>query len=118
LGRQWTSVDSTQNKDIRFEAGVYRNGDRLLAVNRPAAEDEPDVIDSDEARKLFEGLPVQTLEERRTNVEQIQGEIWRLFVFAMLLFLIAEGFLVLPARQPVAAPASPPRAQRREEQPA
>ncbi len=108
LARTWVSVDSTQQKDIRTDAGVYRCGERLLAVNRPAAEDEPDMIDSDEARKLFEGLPVQTLEERRTGVEQLQGEIWRLFVFAMLLFLIAEGMLMLPARPP--APSPPRRA--------
>jgi hypothetical protein len=119
LARPWVSVDSTRPKDIRIEAGVYRSGDRLLAVNRPSAEDEPDVIDSDEARKLFGGLPVQTLEERHLEVGQLQGEIWRLFVFAMLLFLIAEGLLILPARQPPPPPAGgAPRPQRREEQPA
>jgi hypothetical protein len=109
LARQWVSVDSTRQKDIRTEAGVYRNGDRLLAVNRPAAEDEPDVIDSDEARKLFGSLPVQTLEERHLDPGKLQGEIWRLFVFAMLLFLIAEGILVLPARQPQNGSGVPPR---------
>jgi hypothetical protein len=119
LARQWVSVDSTRQKDIRFEAGVYRSGDRLLAVNRPLAEDEPDVMDSDEARKLFVGLPVQTLEERKFDVGQLQGEVWRVFVFAMLLFLIGEGILILPARRtaprPVRGAPSPPR---REEQPA
>jgi hypothetical protein len=99
LARSWVSVDSTRQKDIRLEAGVYRCGDRLLAVNRPAAEDEPDVLDPDEARKLFGNLPVQMLEQRHLDVGQLQGEIWRLFVFAMLLFLIAEGILILPARQ-------------------
>jgi hypothetical protein len=125
LARQWVSVDSTRAKDIRFEAGVYRSGDRFLAVNRPSAEDNADVIDTDEARKLFGGLPVQTLEERRTNVDQIQGEIWRVCVFIMLLLLIAEGLLILPARS--AAPTSArsggvppasgqPQSPRREEQ--
>jgi len=108
LARQWVSVDSTRQKDIRTEAGVYRSGDRLLAVNRPPAEDEPDVIDSDEARKLFGGLPVQTLEERHVDVGQMQGEIWRVFVFAMLAFLIAEGILILPARQQQSGSGLPP----------
>jgi hypothetical protein len=119
LARPWVSVDSARQKDIRTEAGVYRSGDRLLAVNRPPAEDEPDVIDPDETRKLFGGLPVQTLEERRVDVEQLQGEIWRVFVFAMLAFLIAEGILILPAHQPVPSQtANVPRSQRKEEQPA
>jgi hypothetical protein len=119
LARTWVCVDSTRPKDIRYEAGVYRSGDRLLAVNRPLAEDEPDVMDADETRKLFGDLPVQTLEEQHVEVGQLQGEIWRVFVFAMLLFLIGEGILILPARQPAPSPvrrAPPP--QRREEQPA
>jgi hypothetical protein len=119
LARSWVCVDSTRSKDIRFEAGVYRGGDRLLAVNRPPAEDEPDVIDTDEARKLFGGLPVQTLEERHLEVGQMQGEIWRVFVFAMLFFLIGESILILPAKPPPPGPARPaPRPQQREEQPA
>ena len=119
LARSWVCVDSTAAKDIRCEAGVYRSGDRLLAVNRPPAEDEPDMIDTDEARKLFGGLPVQTLEERPLDIGQMQGEIWRVFVFAMLLFLIGEGILILPARAPAPSPSRPTaRPQRREEQPA
>jgi hypothetical protein len=119
LARQWVSVDSTKPKDIRTEAGVYRSGDRLLAVNRPAAEDVLDVLDSDDARKLFGNLSVQTLEERHLDVGQLQGEIWRVFVFAMLLFLIAEGILILPAKQPAPGrPSGAPKPRQREEQPA
>jgi hypothetical protein len=110
----WISVDSTAPKDIRTQAGVYRAGDRLLAVNRPAAEDEPELVDPDEARKLFGDLPVQTLQERHFETGQLQGEIWRFFLFAMLLFLIVEGFLILPARRAVSP--SSRKAARAEEQ--
>jgi hypothetical protein len=99
-GRTWVSIDSTQHKDIRFEAGVYQSGERLIAVNRPAAEDEPEIVELDEMKGLFGGVALQMFQERRLEVGQLQGEIWRLFVFAMLLFLIAEGILILPARQP------------------
>jgi hypothetical protein len=119
LATPWTSVDSTSQKDIRFEAGVYRSGDRLLAVNRPPAEDEPDVLDSDEARHLFGNLPVQTWEERRFDVGQLQGEVWRMFVFAMLAFLIVEGILIMPAPRQARAPLrETPRPPKAEEQPA
>jgi hypothetical protein len=119
LARQWLPVDSTVAKDIRSQAGVYRAGDRLIAVNRPPAEDDPEMIDSDELRKLFGDLPTQTWQERPGGAGRLQGEIWRLFAFAMLLLLIAEGILILP---PKAAPSNPARAvpkpARREEQPA
>lgn len=104
----WISVDSTGHKDIRTQAGVYRAGGRFLAVNRPLAEDDPEVVDPDEARKLFGDLPVQTLQERHFETGQLQGEIWRFFLFAMLLFLIVEGILILPARQATSRTSSPP----------
>jgi hypothetical protein len=115
----WVPVDSAEHKDIRTQAGVYRANDRMLAVNRPASEDEPDLLDSSEARKLFGDIPVQLLQEPHFENSQLQGEIWRTFLFAMLLFLIAEGILILPARTtqtPVGG--RPPQKSRREEQPA
>jgi hypothetical protein len=106
--RQWVPVDSTDAKDVRTQAGVYRSGDRYLAVNRPASEDEPEIISSEQARKLFGDLPVQTLQERRFDVAQLQGEIWRAFVFAMLLFLLAEAALILPSKRAPPATTSRP----------
>jgi hypothetical protein len=94
--RQWTPVDSVKSRDIRTQAGVYRSGNRLLAVNRPAAEDEPEILAPDETRKLFGDMPVQTLQERHLDTGPLQGEIWRVFVFAMLVFLLAEAVLILP----------------------
>ena len=114
----WTSVDSTQTKDIRTQAGVYRANGRLLAVNRPAAEDDPELVDPVEARKLFGNLPVQTLQEPHFETGQLQGEVWRSFLFAMLFFLIGEGILILPARPAPAAARSRPKPREAEEQPA
>lgn len=112
--RQWVPVDSVEKKDIRTQAGVYRSGERLMAVNRPAAEDDPEILDGDDARRLFGPLPVQLLRERHLEPGPLQGEIWRVFVFAMLLFLIAEGILMLPTAPSPKQPA--PRTRARQEQ--
>jgi hypothetical protein len=54
-------------------------------------------------------------EERSGGTDRLQGEIWRVFVTLMLLFLIAEGLLILPTSTPAtAAPASKPRAPQRQ----
>ncbi|MGO8698382.1 MAG: BatA domain-containing protein [Limisphaerales bacterium] len=118
--RQWVSVDSTTSKDIRSQAGIYRSGDRLIAVNRPAAEDDPEMIDTEQARKLFADLPTQTWQEHPVGIGRLQGEIWRLFAFAMLLLLMAEGILILPTKAvPSPHPTRPaPESTRRQEQPA
>jgi hypothetical protein len=110
----WVAIDATQPKDIRSQAGVYQSGNRLLAVNRPASEDEPEIIDSDEARKLFGDLPVLSLQERHLETAQLQGEIWRVFVFAMLLFLLGEAILILPPRRPAQVNAGGPAPKERQ----
>lgn len=111
--RHWTSVDTAASKDIRVQAGVYKSGERMVAVNRPASEDEPGVMEMQEARRLFEGLPFHLFQESQGTSEQMQSEFWRVFLFGMLLFLLAEGVLILPQagamrRAGTPAPASEP----------
>src|SRR5579862_373215 len=92
----WTSVDAATRKDARFEAGVYRAGGRLVAVNRPAAEDEDETLEPGAARALFQPANVQLFEERRSQAGALQGEIWRGLLAAMLFILLAEALLSLP----------------------
>lgn len=96
--RRWESIDASSSKDIFTQAGVYRSGDRLLAVNCPRAEEEAEVLEAGAVRRMFGSLGVQLLQERRGQAENLQGEIWRLFLFAMLIFLVVEGTLILPPR--------------------
>lgn len=97
--RPWVCVDSPAGKDVRTQAGVYRLGERWMAVNRPSAEDEPEVLEMADARRLFGGLSFRFFEEQKAESSPLQGEIWRFFVVAMLLFLMAEAILILPSRK-------------------
>jgi hypothetical protein len=99
-GRRWESVDGNGSKEILTEAGVYRSGDRLLAVNRPSAEDDPEILEAAVVRELFGDLAIQMLHEGGKG-GNLQGEIWRMFLVVMLLFLVAEAVLILPARPAV-----------------
>ncbi|MBA4149937.1 MAG: BatA domain-containing protein [Verrucomicrobia bacterium] len=96
--RQWTSLDSSTQKNARLDAGVYRSGDRLIAVNRPPGEDEPEILDVNEATSLFEGVSFQMLQDKQTQTDALQGEVWRFFLFGMLALLIGESFLILPGK--------------------
>ncbi|MEO7296978.1 MAG: BatA domain-containing protein [Verrucomicrobiota bacterium] len=97
--KQWTSVDSTAPKNIRSQAGVYRSGDRLVAVNRPPAEDDLETLEMNDAQKLFAGVTFQMLQDKQAKSDALQGEIWRIFLFGMLIFMIGESILVLPGRE-------------------
>lgn len=95
----WTSVDSETPKDYRWHAGVYRSGTRLVALNRPAVEDVPDVMGTDDVTGLFGELPVQiSAKVEGGNSGQLQSEVWRLFVYLALLCMVGESLLLLGER--------------------
>ena len=98
LSAVWNSVDSSDSKEIQFQSGVYREGTRLVAVNRPVAEDDLEALASEEAHGLFGDLPFHLFQESRRRSDGLQGEFWRVFLFGMLIFLLVEGALVLPPR--------------------
>lgn len=101
--KQWTSADGSTGKNILLNAGVYRAGERLLAVNRPSAEDDRSLLEPAAAKNLLGPLPLQLLQERTARSDALQGEIWRLFLIGMLLFLFFEAWLVLPNKKPATA---------------
>ena len=85
------------------QAGVYAVADGLVAVNRPVAEDaaaiEPDARIDD----LFGGLSFARISGTAGSTDSLVQEIWRAFLIAMVLALIAEGLLSLPSRRDDAA---------------
>lgn len=103
--KQWTSADGSTGKNILLNAGVYRAGERLLAVNRPSAEDDRSLLEPAAAKNLLGPLPLQLLQERTARSDALQGEIWRLFLIGMLVFLFFEAILVLPPKKPAAVDA-------------
>lgn len=107
----WTAVSEQVARDPRFHAGVYKSGTRLLAVNRPAVEDEPERIEPRKATALFAELPAQIWQDAGSRSDRLQGEVWRLFLFGMLIFLLVEGWLILPQGSLQRSTASAPKRQ-------
>lgn len=95
---RWTSVDSNSAKDISTQSGVYRAGTQLIAVNRPAREDDWNVVDPSRAKALLGQVPVHLFEEKESGAARIQAELWRLFLVIMALCLIVEAILILPEK--------------------
>jgi hypothetical protein len=83
-----------------FHAGVYASRGRLLAVNRPAAEDAAEVVDDRQIETLFQGLSFSRFEQKAGGLGAIVEEVWRLFLVALLVSLVVEGLLCLPRRHP------------------
>jgi hypothetical protein len=94
--KSWQTIDSEEYRDARIHAGIYRSGDRVIAVNRPDAEDLAGALTTEAVTVLFGELPLQVAEQTGAQDNSLQGEVWRIFLFGMLAFLIVESWLVLP----------------------
>jgi hypothetical protein len=106
------------------QAGVFAAAGRLVAVNRPAAEDTAGIVAAERIDSLFRGLSFNRITGTAGRTDSLVQEIWRAFLIAMLLALVAEGLLSLPRRRPAGPsqrpdrppsppdPSKPPRSRR------
>lgn len=78
------------------DAGVFQQGEHLIAVHRPLAEDNPATVDGEQLRSLWEGIDFRRVDRQVAATGSIIEEVWKLFVVAMLWALLAEAFLCLP----------------------
>jgi hypothetical protein len=76
--------------------GVYLAGDHLLALNRPAEEDQASILDDGRVADLFDGLNFIRVDHRAGHIGILIAEIWRPFLAAMIIALIAEAALCMP----------------------
>ena len=79
----------------RIEAGVYKSADRWLVVNRPANENEFQLVEDEAVAALFSGLSFRLFQAQRDNTS-LQSEIWDKFLFLMLIVLLVEAWLIRP----------------------
>ena len=79
-----------------FHRGIYTSGEKLLAVNRPAAEDQARVLGDQKVQELFRGLDFARVDDQAGSLGSLIREIWRLFLASMIIALIVEAGLCLP----------------------
>ena len=77
-------------------AGVYQDGERFFARNRPPSEDIRRVLEPAQLDDMFAGVNYRTVEDSLESGRSLVSEIWRVFGALMLLALIAEAVLCLP----------------------
>ncbi len=119
--RQLAAGDPTRDDPARWERiagggeamsteyaahrGVYGSGTRLVAVNRPAAEESASVLADRRIDELFRGLDYSRVDDRAGSLGSLIQEIWRMFLVAMIVALVAEAGLCLPRTARAAATA-------------
>jgi hypothetical protein len=91
-----TGDERAISTEFPFHRGVYVAGERLLAVNRPAAEDQAQVLADHRLGELFRGLDFARVDDQAGSLSSLIQEVWRLFLAAMIIALIVEAGLCLP----------------------
>lgn len=94
-------------------AGVYRDGEAWVAVNRSLDEDRTSVTAA-AVETLFDGLRYERIDDAVGSTAPLVREIWRAFLLAMLLALLVESVLCLPGRNTAENPLGSPASQGRE----
>ena len=88
-----TYAESTSS-NADYEAGVWKLGERTLATNRPKSEDQWQILTNNNLDTVFNGVNYTFFEDTGES-ESLAREIWRVFLMAMLVFLITEAILCL-----------------------
>ncbi|WP_411826209.1 BatA domain-containing protein [Luteolibacter sp. AS25] len=91
--------DNYSGETSPYSAGVFRIGDRLTAVNRSAAEDNLEIAGKENLDAMLEGTDYRLLDQvGQTAGTSESADFWRIFLLAMLFFLISEAILCLPKK--------------------
>lgn len=96
--QQLAGPDSALSSEYLYQAGVYADEGRLLAINRPAAEDEPSRVQDDRLAELFRDLDFTRVDTELGRETGLVQEVWRLFVMAMIAAMMFEAGLSMPNR--------------------
>ncbi len=81
-----------------FEFGENVESRGLLALNRPEVEDDPRVLSPEALKPLLAGVDYRRIDDAVGSGSSLAAEIWRAFLVAMALALLAEAILCLPPR--------------------
>ena len=98
---QWRQVAGPRDvisSDFARVAGVYQAGDSWLAINRSEEEDVQAIVPEERVSSLFAELDFSRVDDTVGNQRSLIREVWRVFLFMMLIALLAEAVLCLPRR--------------------
>ncbi len=99
----WELVAPTDNSPLLSQrglhAGVYRDGAYWTAVNRSQIEDSATAVPVETVDALFDGMSYRRIDVDVSDTSALASELWRIFLIAMIVALLAEAALSLPGKR-------------------
>ncbi|MDP4898619.1 MAG: BatA and WFA domain-containing protein [Akkermansiaceae bacterium] len=100
-GETRSRIDDFAAINSPYEAGVFRLGERLVAINRPGAEDDLTIATRENLDTMLDGTGYRLLDQAGRSADpSLSTDMWRAFLLAVLIFLISEALLCLPKKRP------------------
>ena len=100
---QWEPVapadDASPLSQSGLHAGVYRDGEYWAAINRSQVEDMAQTVPVATVDTLFDGMSYRRIDADVGDTSALASELWRIFLIAMAVALVAEAMLSLPSRR-------------------
>ncbi len=82
-----------------FQNGSWTSGERLMAINRPLAEDTAAVLSEEKLADVMGDLDYSIVTQNVSESESLTSPIWRMFLVIMVIALILEALLCVPERR-------------------
>ncbi len=103
----WELVAPADNSDAPLylssqrglHAGVYREEAYWTAVNRSQIEDTATAVPVETVDALFDGMSYRRIDVDVGDTSALASELWRIFLIAMIVALLAEAALSLPSKR-------------------
>ncbi|MEI6179088.1 MAG: hypothetical protein WCS43_19510, partial [Verrucomicrobiota bacterium] len=91
---------TTDPANNEFESGIFRLGERLLAINRPLEEDAPEILTREALDTVLDGTRYTLLDQAgQAGDPSLTRDVWRGFLIGVLFFFISEALLCLPRKE-------------------
>ena len=97
----FTSEEQLLNSNLvpgAFEIESETGDSTLVALHRPVSEDRQEIVSEETLGRLLEGIDYRQISDRVDSGSSLASEIWRTFLIAMALALLAEAALCLPPK--------------------
>ena len=94
--RRWSTLST---HSLHAGAFVEKDENKMVALNRPQEEDEPKVIGDEDLAMILEGIEYKRIDDAAGSLKPLTAEMWKTFLLAASLALLAEALLCLPGRK-------------------
>ena len=107
----WTPLDDVSGNVLLSQRtlnnGLYETPEAAFALNRPLAEDAVQVLSDGTLEEVMNGLNYTRIDDKAGSSMALASEIWRTFLVAMIVALIAEALLCVPEKATATADVKP-----------